>query len=55
MPWLLQVQALQSSKVSDALETSNVMAEESVALIKTVRRSTFVFQRRLFARILRLF
>jgi hypothetical protein len=28
---------VQSSKVSDALEASNIMAEESVALIKTVR------------------
>ena len=41
-PWRIQhtsfqVQALHFSKVSDALDTSNVMAEESIALIKTVR------------------
>jgi hypothetical protein len=36
-PTSFQVQALHYAKVSDALDTSNVMAEESIALIKTVR------------------
>lgn len=37
----LQVQSLHFAKVADALDTSNIMAEESVALIKTVRGSCF--------------